>query len=57
MRITFVGESSGRNIAIPGGVIRATRGEPVTVPDDLANRLLEQNIWEPAKAATKTGGK
>ena len=57
MKIVFVGESSGRNIAIPGGVIRATHGEPVTVPDDLANRLLEQNIWEPAKAATKTGGK
>lgn len=51
MLIVFVGESDARNIVIPGGLILAEKGVPVDVPDDVALSLLEQDIYQPAKAA------
>ena len=53
MRIVFVGESPSREINVPGGFITAVKGEPVDVPDDIAASLLEQDIYEPAKAVSK----
>ena len=53
MRIVFVGESPAREINVPGGFITAVKGEPVDVPDDIAASLLEQDIYEPAKAVSK----
>ena len=52
-KIVFVGESSARDIVVPGGAIHAVKGEPVDVPDDIAKSLLEQDIYEPAPAVTK----
>lgn len=47
-KVVFVGESDSRDIVVPGGAIRAVRGEPVEVPAALAKSLLEQSIFEPA---------
>lgn len=52
-KIVFVGESPARDIAVPGGFVTAVKGEPVDVPDDVALSLLEQDIYEPAKAVSK----
>lgn len=51
MKIVFVGESDARDIVVPGGAIHAVKGVPVDVPDDVAQSLLEQDIYQPAKAA------
>lgn len=56
MLIVFVGESAGRNIVVPGGMIVADRNVPVEVPDDLGKSLLEQSVWEAAKPAKKEAG-
>jgi len=53
MLIVFVGESAGRNIVIPGGMIVAVKDVPVEVPDAIGKSLLEQSIWEAAKPAKK----
>ncbi|MGE0025700.1 MAG: hypothetical protein AB7O78_01675 [Thermoleophilia bacterium] len=47
-------------VAIPYGLgeIDAPHGEPVEVPDDLAERLLDQpSNWEATKAPAAKGGK
>lgn len=48
MKVVFVGESDSRDIVIPGGAVRAVKGEPIDVPDDVAQSLLEQPTFEPA---------
>jgi hypothetical protein len=52
-KVVFVGESSARDVVVPNGSVRAVRGEPVEVPDDVAKSLLEQDVWESAAAVTK----
>ena len=54
MKITYIGPSPAVDIAIEGGAIRATNGEPVEVPDDLGRSLLEQDTFTAAKHAAKT---
>lgn len=50
MKIVYVGPSAeGVKVADTGQVARP--GEPIDVPDELAERLLEQDIWQPAPDA------
>ena len=54
MKIVFVGKSDARDIPLPdGGWVHAVKGEPVDVPDAVGKSLLEQDIYEPAKAVSK----
>jgi len=48
-KVVYVGESSGRDISVRGGCIRAERGVPFEVPAALAASLLEQDVFELAK--------
>ena len=48
MQITYVGPSPAVTIAETDQL--ATRGEPIDVADDLAARLLEQDVWSKATA-------
>lgn len=53
MKIVYRGPHAAVDIAIPGGSIRAVRGEGTEVPDDLAKRLLEQDTFEAARSLAK----
>ena len=60
MRLKYVGAHDGVELALPSGaVITAMRdGEPVTVPDDLGARLLEQVAnWKPADKPARDAAK
>jgi len=47
MRVVYTGPIDAVEIAEVG--IIATRGEPVEVPDELGERLLHQDTWQPAE--------
>jgi hypothetical protein len=50
-KVTYNGPHDAVEV-IDGGVVVATveRGASIEVPDDLAKRLLEQDVWEAADA-------
>lgn len=49
-KIVYVGEAPSTDIVVPGGAVRAVKGEPVDVPEAVAKSLLEQTTFEPAPA-------
>lgn len=51
--VVYVGEAPARDIAIPGGAIHAPHSQPIPVPESLAQSLLEQDVFVPAKRSAK----
>jgi len=53
--IIYVGGSDAVDIAVNGAAVTCVNGEPVELPTEIAESLLEQDIWQPAPAAPKPG--
>lgn len=51
MQVVYSGPIDAVEIAELG--LEAKRGEPVEVPDEVGERLLRQDCWQPAKADRK----
>lgn len=48
--VVYVGPAEAVEAPAPGGFIHFPHGEPVEVPADLAERLLQQNIFTTPKS-------
>lgn len=55
MRITYTGPLRP-GVEIAGLGIVAEHGRPVAVPDTVATRLLEQDVWAAAETTTTRKG-
>jgi hypothetical protein len=55
VRVSYIGPFDAIDVALDGGFVRVERGEAIDLPNEIAQSLVEQETFAPAKATTKAG--